>query len=89
MDANDTDTEPDPPAAGDEHALRRGDEVEATGWAAEIERLAGRSWMALSAGQVALRGAAHYLDPADVQERARRLAEERAETIAPAARPGG
>ena len=81
MDANHTDAGSQPPTVGGEHLGGGGDQVEATGWAAEIERLAGRSWMALSAGQVALRGAAHYLDPADVQERARRLAEERAETI--------
>ena len=37
------------------------DQVEATGWAAELELLAGGSWMALSAGEVALRGASHYL----------------------------
>ena len=81
MNANGTDTEPDPPAAGDEHALRSGDEVEATGWAAEIERLAGASWMALSASQAALRRASHYLDPELVRQRSERLAKERAETI--------
>jgi beta-phosphoglucomutase-like phosphatase (HAD superfamily) len=60
---------------------RHRDAAGATGWAAEIERLAGRSWMALRAGEVALRAASDYLDPADARERQRRLAEERAQTI--------
>jgi HAD superfamily hydrolase (TIGR01509 family) len=76
-----TDAGADPPAAGDERSVRGGDEVEATGWAAEIERLAGGSWMAFSAGQAALRGASHYLDPELVRQRAEQLAQERAETI--------
>src|SRR5207342_2407383 len=37
--------------------------------------------MALEAGEAGLRAARHYLDPADVGERERRLAGERAETI--------
>jgi HAD superfamily hydrolase (TIGR01509 family) len=69
------------PSARNELSGPRGDEVEATGWAAEIERLAGRSWMAFSAGEVALRGASHYLDPEQVRVRVERLAKERAETI--------
>lgn len=80
MNANDTDTGPEPPPAGDRPDGRRGDAVEATGRAAEIERLAGESWMALEAGEAALRAASHYLDPADVRERRRRFAEGRAQT---------
>ena len=60
---------------------RNRDAAEATGWSAEIERLAGRSWMALRAGEVALRAASGYLEPADARERQRRLTEERAQTI--------
>src|SRR5204862_238071 len=60
---------------------RNRDAAEATGWAAEIERLAGRSWMALRAGEAALGAASHYLDPAEARERQRRLAEERAQTV--------
>ena len=61
MNANDTDPGSNPPPAGGDHA--RSDQVEATGWAAELELLAGGSWMALSAGEVALRGASHYWRP--------------------------
>jgi HAD superfamily hydrolase (TIGR01509 family) len=80
VNANDTDAgSVPPPAGGERHA--RSDQVEATGWAAELERLAGGSWMALSAGEVALRGASHYLAPEAVRERVQRLARERAETL--------
>lgn len=60
---------------------RNRDAAEATGRAAEVERLAGRSWMALRAGEVALRAATGYLEPAEACERQRRLTEERAQTI--------
>ena len=80
MSANDTEAESVPPPAGGE-SNARSDQVEATGWAAELELLAGDSWMALSAGEVALRRAAHYLPPEAVRERAHRLAVERAETL--------
>jgi HAD superfamily hydrolase (TIGR01509 family) len=80
MNADETDARSGPPPVGGErHA--RSDQAEATGWAAELERLAGSSWMALSAGEVALRGASHYLAPEAVRERAQRLARERAETL--------
>jgi HAD superfamily hydrolase (TIGR01509 family) len=80
MNADETDVRSGPPSVGGErHA--RSDQVEATGWSAELERLAGSSWMALSAGEVALRGASHYLAPEAVRERAQRLARERAETL--------
>ena len=59
----------------------RGDEAEATGHAAEIERLAGRSWMALEAADAGLRAASHYLDPAEVARRRRLLHEERGRMI--------
>jgi HAD superfamily hydrolase (TIGR01509 family) len=65
----------------DEAHRGRGDQVEATGWAAELERLAGGSWMALSAGEIALRRASHYLGSEALQERAHRLAAERAATL--------
>ena len=81
MNKDTTDTEPEPPRAGKEGEGRGGDEAEATGRSAEIERLAGGSWMALEAGEAGLRAARHYLDPADVGERERRLAGERAETV--------
>jgi len=58
-----------------------GDEAEATGHAAEIERLAGRSWMALEAADAGLTAASHYLDPATVARRRRLLVEERGQTI--------
>ena len=46
VNANDTDAgSVPPPAGGERHA--RSDQAEATGWAAELERLAGGSWMAL------------------------------------------
>jgi HAD superfamily hydrolase (TIGR01509 family) len=67
------------PVDGERHGASA-DQVESTGWAAEIERLAGGSWMALSAGEVALRAAAHYLPPEELREHAHRLAMERAET---------
>ena len=78
-----TDTEPEPQSerAGEEGKVRGVDEVEATGRSAEIERLAGGSWMALEAGEAGLRAARHYLEPEDVGERERRLAGQRAETI--------
>jgi HAD superfamily hydrolase (TIGR01509 family) len=57
------------------------DEAEATGHAGEIEKLAGGTWMALTTGQAALRAASHYLDPAELAERERRLAEQRSQTI--------
>jgi HAD superfamily hydrolase (TIGR01509 family) len=79
MNANDTDPGSNPPPAGGDHA--RSDQVEATGWAAELELLAGGSWMALSAGEVALRGASHYLAPEAVRERKERLVRERALTL--------
>src|SRR3954454_21388174 len=60
---------------------RNRDAAGATGWAAEIDRLGGQSWMALRPGEVALRAASDYLDPAEARERQRRLAEERAQTI--------
>ncbi|HET7379557.1 MAG TPA: HAD family hydrolase [Gaiellales bacterium] len=54
----------------------------ATGWAAaQIERLAGRSWMALEAGDAALHAASRYLDPVDLHAREEELARERAQTI--------
>jgi HAD superfamily hydrolase (TIGR01509 family) len=80
MNANDTDPGSNPPPAGGEHHARS-DQVEATGWAAELELLAGGSWMALSAGEVALRGASHYLAPEAVRERKERLVRERALTL--------
>jgi HAD superfamily hydrolase (TIGR01509 family) len=58
-----------------------GDEVEATGHEAEVERLAGRTWMALESADAGLRAAEHYIDPAEGEARRRRLVEERAETI--------
>jgi len=80
VNANDTDTGPAPPPA--EAGLQpRSDHVEATGWAAELELLAGDSWMALSAGDVALRRASHYLPPEAVRARADRLTAERAATL--------
>jgi HAD superfamily hydrolase (TIGR01509 family) len=63
------------------HSPAGGDQAEGTGHSAGIERLAGGSWMALEAGEAGLRAARHYLAPADVGERERRLAGERAETI--------
>jgi HAD superfamily hydrolase (TIGR01509 family) len=81
MNKNTTDTGSEPEPTADEGERRGGDEAEATGPAAEIERLAGGSWMALEASEAGLRAARHYLDPADVDERERRLAGERAETI--------
>jgi HAD superfamily hydrolase (TIGR01509 family) len=80
VNANDTDAGSVPPAGGGERRARS-DQVEATGWAAELELLAGGSWMALSAGEVALRGASHYLAPEAVRERRERLIRERAETL--------
>jgi HAD superfamily hydrolase (TIGR01509 family) len=80
VNANDTHAGSVPPPAGGERPARS-DQVEATGWAAELERLAGGSWMALSTGEVALRGASHYLAPEAVQERKQRLIRERAETL--------
>lgn len=71
-------TRPSSPA---DQGEERSDQAEATGHSAEIERLAGSSWMALEAGEAGLRAARHYLKPADVGERERRLAGERAETI--------
>ena len=65
---------------GGEPNVSRGDAAQATGWAAEIERLAGRSWMALTAGEAALGAASHYLDPAALRERQRRLTAERVQT---------
>ncbi len=67
------------PAPG-ARSVSGGDAAQATGWAAEMERLAGRSWMALKAGEAALGGASRYLDPADLRERQRRLTDERAQT---------
>jgi HAD superfamily hydrolase (TIGR01509 family) len=80
-DTGSADTGSEPPAGADGRQQHGGDEVEASGHAAEIERLAGRSWMALEAGGSALHAASRYLDPQDLQERERRLAEERAQTI--------
>jgi HAD superfamily hydrolase (TIGR01509 family) len=80
MNANDTGPGSNPPPAGGEHHARA-DQVEATGWAAELELLAGGSWMALSAGEMALRGASHYLAPEAVRERKERLVRERALTL--------
>jgi HAD superfamily hydrolase (TIGR01509 family) len=82
VDANGMDIGSTPPAAGTAGEEPAGDEAGTTGRASQIERLAGRSWMAFEAGEAALRAASHYLDPADVRERARRLAVERAETDA-------
>ena len=80
VDANHTDAGSQPQTVRGQRLGGGGDQVEATGWAAEMNGwLGGRGWPLGRA--VALRGAAHYLDPADVQERARRLAEERAETV--------
>ena len=81
MNKNTTDTGPEPERAGKEGEERGGDEAEATGRAAEIERLAGRSWMALEAGEVALRAASALPRSSGRRERERRLAGERAETI--------
>ena len=75
-----TDTEPEPQSerAGEEGKVRGVDEVEATGRSAEIERLAGRVVDgALRPARLALRAARHYLEPEDVGERERRLAEQR------------
>jgi HAD superfamily hydrolase (TIGR01509 family) len=82
MDASDMDTGSTPPAAGAGRDERAGDETGTTAPASQIERLAWRSWMALEAGEAALRAASHYLDSAEVHERERLLAVERAETVA-------
>lgn len=57
--------------AGDDAAAR----------SAEIDELAGRSWMALETAQSALRAATRYLDPEDVRKRTSRLAEQRSQTV--------
>ena len=79
--ADDTHEDPQPPVDRAAAEGQRGDEAEATGKAADIERLAGRSWMALEAGESALHAAARYLDPIELQERKHQLAEQRAQTI--------
>src|SRR4051812_50022461 len=63
MNTNIADTESKPERVAEEGEGRGGDEVEATGRSAEIERLAGGSWMALEAGAARLRPARHYLEP--------------------------
>jgi len=82
VDAKTEHREPGPEAfSADAGSAGRSDEVAASGWAAEIERLAGSAWMALAAGSQALRGAEHYLDPADAQDRRGRLTAERAQLV--------
>jgi len=48
---------------------------------AEIDELAGRSWLALETGESALRAAQHYLDPEEMRRRTARLNEQRAQTV--------
>lgn len=60
---------------------RRGDAAEATGHTGELERLAGRAWIALEAADDAINASAHYLDPAQAAEQRRRLSEDRASMI--------